>query len=159
MVRKEDVQTTEGLLNGLVFNYIQEEAPSLMEEFEQSFTFTRSSLRLQEVLTQVKVVKGEVTKALPEGLEVLEGALVLGFLRREAPGLVEEFMDRFGPGDTQLELEQVLGGYKGDNKAETATKVTGKEKPRAKELKSKCMLGIRPKRFTEQEDAVTRAAI
>ena len=67
-------------------------------------------------------------------------------MRREAPGLVGELVAWFGPGDTQLELEQVLRGYKGDNKAETATKVTGKEKPRAKELKSKCLKGSQSKK-------------
>ena len=88
-------QTTVELVRSVVFNYIQEEAPDLSQEFEQTFTFTKSSLRLQEVLKHVKMVRGEKSK------EGLVRALVLGYLGREAPGLVGKFRERVGQGETQ----------------------------------------------------------
>ena len=49
----------------------------------------------------MKMVRGEKSKPLAEATEGLKRALVLGYLGREAPGLVGEFRERVGQGETQ----------------------------------------------------------
>ena len=118
-VMEEEV-TSEELTKGLVFNFLEEVAPSLAQELEQSPGVAKNSLSLREVLEvteperlQLRLVDSELESVE----EDLVKSLVLRYLRNEAPGLVKEFTERFDPGETRLELEEVLRGCQGKRKS------------------------------------------
>ena len=176
-VKRSD-QGAEELTKGLVFNYMNGVVPSLAQEYESSFDVTRNSLHLCQVLGLTRAATAEhqspnskesMVKYRTVSTEDLVKSLVLRYLRKEAAGLVKEFTERFDPGETRLELEEVLRGFQGGKQARsivprnshnqwTATNVSKSSRaPGAPKKNGK--IGTRHRGYMEQEDAVIRAAM
>ena len=165
-VKKDDGidQEAEELTKGLVFNYMIEVVPSLALEFGSSFDVTRNSLHLKDVLRTVQTTSQSTGLRSPTSSEPMTNypivstedlvkAVVLRYLGREAPSLVREFTERFDPGETGLELEEVLRGCRGEKKT---AYVKSRKKPNAGKRNKK--IGTSHRGYMEHEDAVIRAA-
>jgi len=177
--KEDDNEGTDEVTKALVFNFMNSVAPSLAQEFQQSFNFTKSTLHLQDVLEVVGLIKlGPETRNQEATVKTLSAdelkALVLKFIAREAPGLVKEFIERFDPGETGLELEEVLRGYQGKRKPKpgnteqevkaSVVKHVGKTINKNSSIKEEIpkasrKIGATKRIYTEEEDTVIKAAM